>query len=145
MVEELKDGEILDGNETSFGILYPTGYIIAALNSDEAAMRGKQALLAAGYAEDEVDAVSGDYMIADIEKGTEDASLLTRVKQAISAGIGTEASYWEDDLELARKGAGFLLIYCPTGHEAKRVQRILASEKPKNMRRYARLAIEQLS
>lgn len=59
--------------------------------------------------------------------------------------IGTEASYWEDDLKLAKEDAGFLSIYCPTAHEAKRVQRLLESENPKNMRRYARAIIERLS
>lgn len=145
MAEEFKGREVLKGKDTSFGIFYPTGYIIAALGSYEAAQRGKKALLAAGYSEDEVEAVPSDYVIADIEKGTKDASLLTRVKQAISEAIGTEAGYWEDDLKLAKEGAGFLLIYCPTGHEAKRVERLLESENPKNMRRYARAAIEQLS
>jgi hypothetical protein len=145
MSEEFQGREVLKGKDTSFGIFYPTGYIVAALGSYEAAQRGKRTLLAAGYTEDEVEAVPSDYVIAEIEKGTKEAGLLTRVKQAISDAIGTEASYWDDDLKLAKEGAGFLFIYCPTSREAERVQRMLKSENPKNMRRYARAAIEQLS
>lgn len=145
MSDEFKGRQIIEGVESSFGIFYPTGYIVTAIDSYEAAERCKSALIAAGYSEDEVDAVTSKTVISDIEKGVKDADLLTRVKQMFSEAIGTEAGYWENDLVLAKEGAGFLLIYCPTIHEARRVKRLLKSENPKNMRRYAPLVIEDLN
>lgn len=145
MQGQFKGREFFKGDDTSFGIFYPTDYIIAVFDSHESAQRGKEALLSAGYLEDEVDVVPCDYVISNIEEGTKDASFLSRIGQRISEGIGTEASYWEEDLKLAKQGAGFLAVHCPTAHEAKRVQRLLKSENPKNMRRYASLLIEKLS
>lgn len=145
MQEQFEGRAFFKGGDTSFGIFYPTDYVIAVFDSHETAQRGKEILLSAGYSEDEVEIVPCDYVISDIEKGTKDASFLTRVGQRFSEAVGTEASYWKDDLKWAKQGAGFLSIHCPTGHEAKRVQRLLKSENPKNMRRYARLVIEELS
>jgi hypothetical protein len=101
-------------------------------------------MLSAGYLDDEVDAVPREYVIADIEKGTKNATLLKRVEQRASRAVGTEACYWAKDLEWAKQGAGFLAVYCPTDHEAERVFRLLQSQDPKAMRRYHRLVIEEL-
>lgn len=76
------------GRDTSFGIFYPTGYIIAIFDSFDTAQRAKEIMLSAGYGEDEVDAVPGDYVISDIEEGTKNATFLNRVKQRISRAIG---------------------------------------------------------
>ncbi|MDN5870781.1 MAG: hypothetical protein L0H73_08705 [Nitrococcus sp.] len=144
-MQDFSGRDFFKGSDTSFGIFYPADYLIAVLDSNEAAKKGKDILLSAGYSEDEVAAVPNNYVISDIEKSKNDASFLTRIRQKFSLGMGTEGLYWEKDLEWAKEGAGFLAIYCPTHHEAKRVQRLLTHENPKNMRRYAAMAIEKLS
>lgn len=132
------------GSDTSYGIFYPTNYIIAIFDSYETAQRAEQTLRSAGYGDDEVDAVPCKYVIEDIEKGTKETSWLNRVKQKVSKAVGTEARYWEEDLKLAREGAGFLAVYCPTDPEAQRVVRVLKPLNPRQMRRYMKLAIERL-
>lgn len=139
-----KGRALFKGRDTSWGVFYPTDYIIAIFDSFETARRAKEIMLSAGYSEDEVDAVPSDYVISDIEKGNRNATLLNRVKQRISRNIGHEACYWENDLKLARQGAGFLAVYCPTEYEAARVVRLLNPEEPKAMRHYERFVIEEL-
>ncbi|MBA2410846.1 MAG: hypothetical protein H0V62_14155 [Gammaproteobacteria bacterium] len=84
------------------------------------------------------------YVIEDIEKGINEANWLARFKQNFSKTIGSEAGYWEEDLRLAREGAGFLAVYTPTDPEAQRVLRVLQPLNPKQMRRYMKFAIERL-
>lgn len=139
-----KGRALFKGHDTRFGIFYPTNYIMAVFDSYEIAIRAEQIMLSAGYSDEEVDAMPGDYIIADIEKGTKNATLIRRVEQRITRHFGSDANLWEDDLEWAKQGAGFLAVYCPTEHEAHRVLRLLSPENPKSMRRYERFVIEDL-
>lgn len=132
------------GKDSSFGIFYPTDYIIAVFDSYETAQRAEQTLHSAGYAEDEAHAVPCKDVIADIEQGTRDASWVQRVKQKFSKVVGTEGRYWEEDLRMAREGHGFLAVHCPTEKEAERIQQLLTPENPIRMRRYLSLAVEDL-
>lgn len=139
-----KGRALFKGRDTSWGVFYPTDYILAIFESFQSAQRAKETLLSAGYSDDEVDAVPSDYVISDIEKGIKNAALLNHVKQRISRAIGCEACYWEGDLKWAKEGAGFLAVYCPTEHEGERVLRLLSPLKPKVMRRYERLWIVEM-
>lgn len=141
---EIDGRALFKGKDTSFGIFYPTDYVIAAFDSFETAKKAAETMLEAGYSTDEVDAVPSQYVIENIERGIEDASWLDQVKQEISKALGSEAHYWENDLRMARAGAGFLTVFCPTEHEGHRVRRLLAPHAPQSMRRYAKLAIERL-
>jgi len=139
-----KGRALFKGRDISWGIFYPTGYIVTIFDSLEDAQRAKGIMRSAGYAEDEVDAVPSEYVIADIEEGTKNPNLLKRVRQTISKAIGKEADFWEEDLRWAREGAGFLVVHCPTDIEATRVVRLLEPMNPKKMRRYGPAAIEEL-
>lgn len=136
--------KLFKGRDTSWGIFYPTDYIVAIFDSVETAKRARGIMLSAGYSEDEADAVPSEYVMADIEEGTKNASLLTRVRQQISKALGAEAEYWEEDLRFAKQGAGFLAVRCRTEAEAKRVLRLLQPEHPRKMRRYGQAGIEEL-
>jgi hypothetical protein len=139
-----KGRALFKGHDTRFGIFYPTNYIIAVFDSYETARHAERIMLSAGYSDEEVDAMPPDYVVSDIEKGTKNATLLKRVEQRLFGHFGSDATFWEDDLEMARQGAGFLAVFCPTEHEAERVLRLLRPEKPKSMRRYERFVIEDL-
>jgi hypothetical protein len=139
-----KGRALFKGHDTRFGIFYPTNYIMAVFDSYDTAQRAEKIMLSAGYSDEEVDAMPSDYIIADIEKGTKNATLIRRVEQRITRHFGSDASLWEDLLKWAQQGAGFLAVYCPTEHEAERVLRLLKPEKPKMMRRYERFVIEDL-
>lgn len=132
------------GDEESFGIFYPTNYLIAAFESNESARRAKDILCSNGYTDDEVQCIPAQDVQNDIEREIQDASRFKRIKQKFSKLVGTEGRYWENDLALARQGAGFLAVYCPKEKDGRRVLELLKSENPKSMRRYAALAIEEL-
>ena len=132
------------GRYMSWGVFYPTNYVVAIFDSFETAQRAQEIMLSAGYSEDEVDAVSGDYAIYAIEKLIKNATPLNRIKQRISRAIGHEACYWESDLKLAKAGAGFLVVFAPTEYGAKRILRLLSPLKPKVMRRYERFWIVEI-
>jgi hypothetical protein len=136
--------KLFKGRDTSWGIFYPTDYLVAIFDSLETAKRARGIMLSAGYAEDEVDAVPSDYVLADIAQGMKNAGLLTRVRQQISRALGAEADFWEEDSKFAKQGAGFLAVRCATAAEGKRVLRLLQPEHPKKMRRYDQAVIEEL-
>jgi hypothetical protein len=127
-------------HDTSYGILYPTNYLIAAFDSFKTAQCAEGSLHAAGYDEDEVRTVDSEYVKADIKKRVTDASWLDHLKQRFS--IGKEAYFWNEDLTWAEQGAGFLAVHCPTDGEAQRIIRLIRPENPKSIRRYHPLAIE---
>jgi hypothetical protein len=104
----------------------------------------KQAMLGAGYDADEVHAVTGDYVIAEHEKLLENQNWLERAKRQIFKAVGKEVDYVDDGVRPAREGAGFLGVFCPTEHEAQRILRLIKPLKPKKMRRYLPLAIEEM-
>ena len=93
---------LFKGHDTRFGIFYTTNFIIAVFDSYETAKRASEIMLSAGYSEDEVDAVPSEYIIADIEKGTKNATLIKRVQQRITRHFGSDATFWADDLKWAR-------------------------------------------
>jgi hypothetical protein len=139
-----KGRALFKGHDTRFGVFYPTNFIMAVFDSYETAQRAEKIMLSAGYSDEEVDAVPSDYIVSDIEKGIKNAPFLRRVEQRITRHFGSDASFWEDDLNWAKQGCGFLAVYCPTEHEAERVLRLLRPLNPISMRRYERFVIEDL-
>lgn len=128
------------GSDTSYGIFYPTDYFIAVFDSPETARRAEQVIRGAGYGEDDVQVVDSEYVLADIKERCTDAGWLDRIKRTFS--VGSEASFWNDDMKWAEKGAGFLAVHCPTDGEAERIVKMIKPHNPKSMRRYLSFAIE---
>ncbi|MBA2410014.1 MAG: hypothetical protein H0V62_09680 [Gammaproteobacteria bacterium] len=127
-------------HDTSYGILYPTNYLIAAFDSLETAQRAEQSLHTAGYDDDDVRTVDSEYVKADIKKRVTEANWYVHLRQKLS--IGKEACFWNEDLKWAEQGAGFLAVHCPTDGEAQRIVKMIKQENPKTMRRYLPFAIE---
>jgi hypothetical protein len=125
-------------------VFYPRNYVIAVFDSFEAAEHTEQVMLGAGYDADEVHAVTGNCMLAEHEKLLEDQSWLERAKRQISKAVGKEVDYVDEGVRLAREGAGFLGVFCPTEHESQRVLRLIKPLKSKKMRCYLPLAIEEM-
>lgn len=128
------------GSDTSFGIFYPTDYLIAVFATADIAEQAASNLHAAGYADDDVRAMDGASVKADIEARVNDATWLDQLQQTFS--IGKEAWFWNEDLKSAEQGAGFLAVHCTTEDEAQRIVTMLRPLQPISMRRYRALAIE---
>lgn len=134
---------LFKGSDTSFGIFYPTDYMIAVFDSMDTALLAEDRLHVAGYTDEDVQAIAGDQVKSDIEARITDASWLDQLKQSFS--IGKEAYFWNEDLKWAEQGAGFLAVHCPTEGEATRIVTMMKPLHPKSMRRYRTLAIETFS
>lgn len=135
-----REQSFFKGPDMSFGIFYPTDYLIAVFATPDSAQQAAAALHAAGYTGDDVQAMDGASVKADIEARVDDATWLDHLKQTFS--IGKEAWFWNEDLKAAEQGAGFLAAHCTTEDEAQRIVTMLRPLQPISMRRYRALAIE---
>ncbi len=138
-----KERPFFKGSDTSFGIFYPTDYLIAVFPTPDIAHQAASSLLAAGYTDEDVRAMDSTHVKADIEARVTDATWLDQLKQTFS--IGKEAYFWNEDLKWAEQGAGFLAVHCTTEDEAQRIVTMLRPLQPISMRRYRALAIETFS
>jgi hypothetical protein len=135
--------EFFKEGDQSFGLFYPRNYILAGFDNLEHARSAERELLAQGFASDEVRAASGDFVTNELESN-EGASLVDRAKAWVSAFVGTEAGYIDDDVELARRGGAFLFVYAPTDEDCRRAMASLEPQRPVFARRYLPMAIERL-
>lgn len=130
--------------EQSFGVFYPTNYLVATFPSHDIALRAKEELEKSGVAADDVLILRGQEFVALEEKAHEDASLWSRVTSHISRVLGTEELYLDHDLKNARAGAAFLALHCPTQEEGQRIFHLLNHLAPLSMRRYSPYTIDRM-
>ena len=129
-------------SDTQLGVFYPNHYLIAALWNLETAQRAAKKLRLIGFAEDEAIAVGGQDFI---ELAKEEAGVANFLMQALSRFLATEQMYRDNDLYLARHGAAFVAVYCPTEKTKQHAWEALQSEVPLAARYYANDGIEHLA
>jgi hypothetical protein len=130
------------GSETHLGVFYPRDYLIAAFPDLQAARDAEKRLLGAGFAADEVTAVAGDELRSEHAKHH---SFFELFMQSLSRFFQTEEAYADRDVELAARGAGFLLVYCPSEDLKHRAWRLVEAGHPLVARHYALTGIEHLA
>jgi hypothetical protein len=130
--------------EESFGIFYPTDYLIAFFPSNEVAEEARTTLMESGYKSDQILVIAGPEFEALYEKAQENASAWSRLTSEISRLIGSEEMYLDTDRKHAQSGAGFLAVHCPTQEEGQRILHLLKPLGPLSMRRYTSLAVDRL-
>ena len=130
------------GNISSFGVLYPTNYIVAVMENDGRAKRAQDALVANGFAEDDVIDFSPEEFVSLVEAHRENKELWARFMESLSRTMGTEAVYVDLDLELARDGAGVVAVLVQGDEGKAKARETLDSFRPMAMRHYANLSIE---
>ena len=131
-------------SDTSFGIFYPTRFIVASLPSFDAAKGAERALLDAGFTPDEVVAATGKEMLQFFEDLRLRTGLWGGFMETLSLALGTEATFVVQDSEQARAGAAFLAVYDPREAETEHICKLVAPWRPISMRRYAAGSIETL-
>jgi hypothetical protein len=130
--------------EESFGVFYPTDYLIAFFPSHEVAEQARNTLMECGYKSDQILVIAGPEFEALYEKTKESASAWSRLTSQISRMIGSEEMYLDADRKHAQSGAGFLAVYCPTQEEGQRILHLLKPLEPLSMRRYTSLAVDRI-
>ena len=134
--------EFFHGADARFGIFYPTGYLMAAFPDFEIARTAAKNLEFGGFPHDEVLAVPGEEMILLAEEERGKVGLWGLMIQEISRLIATEEVYTDHDLKLARAGAAFLVVHCPTTERKHEAWEIIQPFNPIIARHYALDGIE---
>ena len=130
--------------DSNLGVFYPTHYIIATFPSFDKTREAAQELRKAGFSEDEVLALPGSEVVKYFEEFRAHSGLWAGVMTMLSRGFGTEQVFADNDVELARAGAGFLAVYCPDDAVAARVRAAVAPFDPRAMHWYESGGIQSL-
>lgn len=117
------------------GVFYPTGHIVAAFTDEPSARRALDCLVREHWPEDHVVYVDPASMEREAEENLEHASFL-------SAGASVPAR--QKQLELAREGCHFLLIFAPDDEDQERAMQLLDGLAVRYAVKYHRLIIENL-
>jgi hypothetical protein len=136
----LKD--FFKGSDTRMGIFYPCHYLVAVFQDPHVAAHAVEQLWNSGFEHSDAIAVEGKDLI---ELSKEQTGLGGFVMQAASRFFATEQKYTDHSLELARNGAGFLAVYCPTDDLKQSAWSIVKSDDPFDARYYAAAAVEHLA
>lgn len=120
----------------SFGVFAPVGYLVLAFQEEQEAAQAREALLTGGYDSDEIMQFSSQQVISAAEDTRENISIL--------AYLGTELAHQRAQLEYARQGCTFLVVYAPTEAETARVFRVARRYGVRLAHKYNRLTVEEI-
>jgi hypothetical protein len=132
------------GSDTHFGIFYPRDYLIAVFPDIDAARIAERRLFDSGFAHEDVAAVPGEDMVDLAAEHARNHGLWALVMQMLSRMFQTEEVYTNRDLELALKGAAFVMVYCPTENRKRKAWQFVESAHPMMARHYSFGGIEHL-
>jgi hypothetical protein len=122
---------------TSFGVFSPTGHVVMAFVNDESTKMAQEALLAAGFSDNDVTRYNKDDVIRECEKSSEQTSSPVQ--------IGQDVAKIAEYLALAKKGCGFLVVHAPGEDRAKQAVAIVHPYGLKFAEKYNRLTLEELA
>jgi hypothetical protein len=131
-------------SDESFGVFYPNHYIMATFRSFGAARKANQALRNAGFAEDEVLAVTGPELLEFLKEFRQDTGVWGEVMTEISRFFDTEARKVDDDVHKAEEYCGFLAAHAPTDTEKAKIVELVKPLAPSAMRWYLPTGIDNL-
>ena len=123
-------------SDESFGVFYPNHYIMATLPKFESARQASQALRNAGFAEDEVLAVTGPELLEFLKEFKAQTGVWGEVMTEISRFFDTEARKVDDDVHKAEEYCGFLVVHAPTDSEKAKIVELVKPFSPTAMRWY---------
>jgi hypothetical protein len=120
----------------SFGVFGPTGHVVMAFENDSDAEYARQALFHSGFGWDDVTRYSRDEVLAEFRNSEEQSLSLFQLEQEVSKA--------EEYLDLARQGAGFLVVFVSDEEASRRAVRVTKPLGLKFAEQYNRLTLEEL-
>ena len=102
---------------TQFGVFYPLGHVVVALESREDAERSRQLLIDGGYDESDVTLWSSSEVAAGARELQQSAGVIAKM-------FGAEIAAMDKHIELADAGYTFLVAYCPSDLDTKRLMNV---------------------
>jgi hypothetical protein len=122
---------------SEFGAFYPIGHLMVAFEREEDAQKVRQDLFTGGYEESECEIAPCAFVIDATQRSINSSGFLAR--------IGDSVNFMEKHLEVAKRGATFLLIYAPNLLECERAMRVVRRVPSLILaHRYMRLGIQEL-
>ena len=129
---------------SGFGVFYPKYYLLAVFPNLADAGRAKEELNHAGRVDEDVISASGEEVVHFAEEHLLKDGLWGVLMTELSRIIGAEAAYADKDLAAAKKGAGFVAVYCPTEKVKTEAWKVLEPRHPLVARYYSFGGIEHL-
>lgn len=107
------DASFFKSGETSFGVFYPTGYVLSVFPGATDLDIVAAALRAAGFDADDVGIARAEEARDLLRALTEHRGLLVRYVQFLSGHRGDETALASQLSEFAETGHGFVFAYAP--------------------------------
>ena len=121
---------------TQFGVFYPLGHVVVALESHEDAERMRQLLIDGGYDEHDVTLWTGPQVTTGARELQQSASVIAKI-------FGAELEAMTKHIELADAGYTFLVAYCPSDLETKRLMNVAHRFRYRLAQKYDRFSITE--
>ena len=123
------------GFPRSFGVYSATGHVVTAFTSDAEAKKARETLLRNGFSEEDVTHYNRHEVLWEFERSA---------PQAFDAIQNGQAMHkFEEYLELAGQGCGFLVVHTPEDEVAKRAVRTVMPFGLKFAENYKRWTLEE--
>ena len=131
-------------SETRIGVFYPKNYVVAIFRCFDHAESARKALRRAGFTEQEAIAVPGADVLEYIAEVRAETGIWGMLMTELSRLIGTEAVFGDEDIDKAKRGAGFLVVRCEAEEEADKIRQLVVDCEPMEMQWYRAGAIRSL-
>ena len=131
-------------SDASLGVFYPKHHIIVTFPTFTAAKEAHRSLRNAGYPEDDVMLATGEDVLTHFQHFREDAGLWGILMRYLSRLLASEVAFADHDIQSAREGAGFIVIYCRTDQDAETITHIIRPFAPSSMEWYLAGGIRSL-
>jgi hypothetical protein len=122
---------------TQFGVFYPLGHVVVALESREDADRMRQLLIDGGYDEHDVTLWTGPQVATAARELQQSASVIAKI-------FGAELEAMNKHIELADAGYTFVVAYCPSDLDTKRLMNVANRFRYSLAQKYDRFSITDL-
>ena len=126
----------------SLGVFYPLHCIVAVFADRSTAEHAQRILEATGFDPTDVIAVDGTDFIA---LQTEETSRISTLMRRLSRFGATEQISTDHNLELASRGAAFVLVHCASGRMKDKAWAAIEGLGPLAAHYYDRLGVDHLA
>lgn len=135
----------LKTGDSAEGIFYPTDYVIAAFENPQALAGARNALMHAGFAENDVITLDAQQMRSLSRENARDENTnpIKAIKSFFS-NMGDDSNFAIQYQELASQGFSFLLAYAPDDDRTQRVTGLLKQFNPQRARKYSSMTVTDL-
>lgn len=135
----------LKTGDSAESIFYPTDYVIAAFEQSQQMQGARDALMHAGFAENDLIALDAKQMQSLSRENERDAGHdpIKAVKSFFS-NMGDDSNFAQQYQELAAQGFSFLLAYAPDDERTSRAAELIKPFNPQRARKYSSMTVTDL-